>query len=1262
MTTAALTVRARIDELLAAPWTLRWSMLAEDADLVDDSVAAACATSDPLLALILAHAADVGVDLARTDFDLARRLHTLTEPAAPIVTEDAVSWALEGVRAVTRESALWLRPLVLQAIERLAGVDAVDRELLSTAYLGVLVFAGGHDMADVQAAFELCRADPRRLWAHVNAAPDVAALHRSVTVAAAHLAVFDSNDGRASAWAAQVRELCAVAMRIGVSRAITQHEMILAADSAADDSAGLRTQSARLVTEYERTASTWLLQPAHRLARIAVDALTTTAASTAADVQAHLRAWLARTIRVCVGAGVLDEGTLDEALQLQREAVGSTGVTAPTRADYRCDLANLISVAVAHSRLEITALRQAAYHGWSAVRADTTSTSRFARLNTASAVIAEAVAAGVAPARLLRRAALFDREAVRLAPIALRPACLGNLGNRIAQALEAGLDGVGTLVESIELRQRAVDETSSTAAAFPGRVNNLSAALARGVLEGAVPAERYRDALDLQRRLSGAAGVSDHERAVVLSNLASRLSDGVSMGLLDTVALGEALQLQTEAGDLIPIGHPLRVNMATNMAGRIADAVDAGIVAADRISEAVAWAREAYVLTPPTHPKLADRAGNLGTAIGRAVALGAEPGRALLEAVAMHREAVTAIRSSGQHAAIHLSNLASRVAEAVDAAQLSRSSLTEAYELQRRAVDMTPMDHPDRGLVVFNLGNRIGQLVGCGMLDAAHLAPALDLHREALRITPPSNTDYVLFAAELGCRVVDAVEHRTLDRADAATELLSLVALLWTALAVESWSPAQRRMHLVATQGFVARAPLVIYHGAGQTQAVAAIETLRNHLLADRTTPSLGAADDLPGRDAEQYRRAAAEYRRSQQLIAENLADPQRCLQLRQRLSEAIERIRAYRPDFAEAPDLTAVRAGLDDRHTALYLLAGPRGGVALPVDHDGLGKPVLLPLLTTARAATAASLTTDAAAASFLAKWLTAAVISPLEAAVDPSRRWLLVPTGVLALLPFHAAGSPQSGWVDDRVELRYAPSVVDTAGEPETAATCAGVSAVSDDADLPFLAADNAAVRRFAPAFTVLDAARRDDVLAAIASAAVVLLGGHSRDVVGGGSALWFTDAALTAEDLARLPRHRRELAVVCSCSGGRVAHSLIDESIGLPHALLRAGFSAVCASLWPVRDLVSFLFTAHLLHQRPTAPSVSWSQRVRVSRRWLRETTGAEMTAFVSEVTTVVRLPFVAQTILNAWSRQLDPNQRVFPDPADWAAFAVYGTSRA
>jgi CHAT domain-containing protein len=280
-----------------------------------------------------------------------------------------------------------------------------------------------------------------------------------------------------------------------------------------------------------------------------------------------------------------------------------------------------------------------------------------------------------------------------------------------------------------------------------------------------------------------------------------------------------------------------------------------------------------------------------------------------------------------------------------------------------------------------------------------------------------------------------------------------------------------------------------------------------------------------------------------------------------------------------------------------------------------------------------------------------------PLAAELPPRNSWNFIPTGMLAMLPIHAAGSAKSGWIDDRVRISVTPSVLESSSPAAADAASDGLVAVSGDSGLPFLAADTVAAKFYHPTFTVLDDARRDDALQAMESASVVVLGGHSREIAHNGAALWLSDGPLTAAHLARLSSRRRELALVCSCSGGRIASTLVDESIGLPHMLLRAGFTTVCASLWPVRDLVSFLFTCHLLGNSARAPATAYSTHVRASRRWLREVTGEQMSAFVAELTTALDLPFVARTVLHRWSQRLAPQQRVFPEPADWAAFAVY-----
>ncbi|WP_369028275.1 CHAT domain-containing protein, partial [Nocardia farcinica] len=124
---------------------------------------------------------------------------------------------------------------------------------------------------------------------------------------------------------------------------------------------------------------------------------------------------------------------------------------------------------------------------------------------------------------------------------------------------------------------------------------------------------------------------------------------------------------------------------------------------------------------------------------------------------------------------------------------------------------------------------------------------------------------------------------------------------------------------------------------------------------------------------------------------------------------------------------------------------------------------------------------------------------------------------------------------------------------------------------------------------------------------------LSGHAHPSTDYGAGLQFGDGTLVVDHLARLPRHERELAVVNSCWGARAATTLVDESVGLPHALLEAGFRSVSASLWPVRDIVSFLFIGKLLTS--DAPQHhDGTELVRATRTWLRTATGAELRQFV------------------------------------------------
>ncbi len=60
----ALTLTELMDQLFEAPWPERWRILLSEPRLLHSSVARACATADPLLALVIEHAATAGMQRA----------------------------------------------------------------------------------------------------------------------------------------------------------------------------------------------------------------------------------------------------------------------------------------------------------------------------------------------------------------------------------------------------------------------------------------------------------------------------------------------------------------------------------------------------------------------------------------------------------------------------------------------------------------------------------------------------------------------------------------------------------------------------------------------------------------------------------------------------------------------------------------------------------------------------------------------------------------------------------------------------------------------------------------------------------------------------------------------------------------------------------------------------------------------------------------------------------------------------------------------
>lgn len=324
---------------------------------------------------------------------------------------------------------------------------------------------------------------------------------------------------------------------------------------------------------------------------------------------------------------------------------------------------------------------------------------------------------------------------------------------------------------------------------------------------------------------------------------------------------------------------------------------------------------------------------------------------------------------------------------------------------------------------------------------------------------------------------------------------------------------------------------------------------------------------------------------------------------------ELLDRIRAL-PDFANflapprARDLRAAATGgtvvlVSVGHTVGHTVGQP-GGDAILVRPDGLTH-LPLPGLDAgevrARVATltgvtvadegGGSLTRPVPADPGLLSWLWETITGPVldalghtEPSDEPPRVWW-VPTGLLGLLPLHAAERPGGPSALDRVTSSYAPTVRSLLHARARPAGTGGRLTVAMRhtaglPDLPGTTAEAEALRTRHPDTVALaDAtATAGAVLAALPAASVAHFACHatSDPAASAGSGLHLHDALLTVPEVARLRLSGAELAYLSACSTGRGGVVTADEAIHLGSAFQLAGFRHVVATLWPVSDAVA------------------------------------------------------------------------------------------
>ena len=357
----------------------------------------------------------------------------------------------------------------------------------------------------------------------------------------------------------------------------------------------------------------------------------------------------------------------------------------------------------------------------------------------------------------------------------------------------------------------------------------------------------------------------------------------------------------------------------------------------------------------------------------------------------------------------------------------------------------------------------------------------------------------------------------------------------------------------------------------------------------------------------------------------------------RHELDAVIEEIRAIPgyETFLAPPTFEDVAAAADER-PLVYIAPAEPGGLALVVrGSDVLHVPLkdisaealrervtpYLDAYTAYRSDPESGLADWSAALDEMSEWLWEAVVGPLLDEVEHGGELIVIPGGLLGLLPLHAAWTPDVGaptgrrYALDDVVFSYAPNARALSAARELAgSTAPGRALVIVDpqpvgaAVLPSAAIEGAVASAASQGPATL-LAGGEATTAAFAreaiDAQVLHLACHGiadlEEPLESGLLL-AGNRWVTLRDLFGMTLQVR-LAVLSACETSLPGTELPDEVVSLPTGLLQAGVAGVIASQWAVPDLATGILMTDFYRRWPGLPP---AVALRDAQQWVRDTT--------------------------------------------------------
>jgi CHAT domain-containing protein len=260
---------------------------------------------------------------------------------------------------------------------------------------------------------------------------------------------------------------------------------------------------------------------------------------------------------------------------------------------------------------------------------------------------------------------------------------------------------------------------------------------------------------------------------------------------------------------------------------------------------------------------------------------------------------------------------------------------------------------------------------------------------------------------------------------------------------------------------------------------------------------------------------------------------------------------------------------------------------------------------------------------------------MAPIVAALRSrgKRRAVLIPTGLLALLPFHAAWTPDAAspgkrsYALDAISFSFAPNARSLRAARMIAerTPAASLLAVSDPKPtcarpLAHAAAEAQAAVMYFPESHLLaeEQATREAVLELLPGYSVLHFSGHGRANVASpleSGLLMAGDGLLSVGDLFNCQFPGIRLAVLSACETNLPGLDLPDEALGLAAVLLNTGIAGVAASLWSVEDLSTMMLLARF-YDFWRGDGLEPAEALQQAQIWVRDTTSQNKAVFFKD----------------------------------------------